>query len=196
MKIKLATLAILLLSVSLFGCGSDEDTAKAAKTAAPVVKEAAPVDPTAKMARAVPSSKSGAAIELKYDVLSKPETGKPIEIDLALIPSSLLDSISVNVTATPGLEIVTNATGNFGVTKIGEVTHHLITVRADHADVVYLTVAVTVNAVGVNSARTFAIPLIVSDPGAPEAQPAAKDAANIDTKTDSAGQKVQSMPAK
>jgi hypothetical protein len=195
MNIKTTATTILILSAALYGCGSDDEAAKATQAVTPVVREAKPVDPTEKMARAVASGKTGAAVELKYDVLSKPEPGKPIEIDLAFIPSTVADTLVVNVTATPGLEVVANETANFGLLKIGEVAHHKITVRAERADVVYLTVVVTLNAVGVNSVRTFAIPLIVSDPNAPDAPASASVVTQAQMKTDATGQKIQSMPA-
>jgi hypothetical protein len=189
--------AILAVAASaLTACGSGDAPAPAPQQPAPVAQAPKPADPTAKMARAVVSGKSGAAVELKYDVLSKPEPGKPIEIDLALISGSVADSLTVNVTAAPGLEVLSNATGNFGTLKFGEVAHHKVTVRADRADVVYLTVTAIVNAVGVNSARTFAIPLIFTEPGATGTPTAAVHATNdAQTKPDATGQKIQSMPA-
>jgi len=116
------------------------------------------------MAHAVVSGKAGASVDLKYDVLNKPEPGKPVEIDLAVIPGAVLDAMTLNVSAMPGLTIASNAEGSFGKLAIGEVARHKFSVVADRADVIYLTVTATTYAVGVTATRSFVIPLIVAVP--------------------------------
>lgn len=193
MKTKLA--AILILSAGwLAGCGSDEPAPDAAPVPrAPATQQQAqsakPADLTAKMARAVTSGKSAAPVELKYEIRTKPEPGKPIEIDLALIAGAHSDSLTVAVTATPGLEIVTGSNGTFGPLNAGEIANHKVTAQVAQIDVVYLTVTATLAAAGTSQARTFAIPLIVGSPA-----PATPSSASA--KPDATGQKVQGMPAK
>jgi hypothetical protein len=191
MKSKLS--AIFVLSAALLAACSSEEPTPTPVPRAPAAnvqtQAAKPVDPTAKMARAVTAGKSSAPVELKYDVLVKPQPGEPIEIDLALIPGADVDSLSVAVTATPGLEIVSTPTASFGPLKAGEVANHKITARAAKVDVVYITVTATLTAVGTSQARSFAIPLIVGDP-------VAVTPSDASAKPDATGQKVQGMPAK
>jgi hypothetical protein len=185
--------AIFVLSAALLAACSSEEPTPTPVPRAPAAnvqtQAAKPADPTAKMARAVTAGKASAPIELKYDVLVKPQPGEPIEIDLALIPGANADSIAVAVTATPGLEIVSAPNATFGPLKAGEVANHKITARAAKIDVVYITVTATVTAIGTTQARAFAIPLIIGDP----VTVAPSDAS---AKPDATGQKVQGMPAK
>jgi hypothetical protein len=191
MNMKLAALCVLSAGL-LSACGSEEPTPTPVPRAPAAQPQASkPSDPTAKMAHAVTAGKASAPVDLKYDVLAKPEPGKSIEIDLAVIPGVNADSISVAVTATPGLEITSNANATFGAVSSGAAAHHKITARAAKIDVVYVTVTVTMTAVGTTQSRAFAIPLIVGDPAA-----AAASVSDAQTKTDATGQKVQAMPAK
>jgi len=167
---KLGTTRLSWIIVAIFAvcalaaCGSGDKTPVPAP-AQPVVKEpTAPADPTLRMAHAVVSGKAGASVDLKYDVLNKPEPGKPVEIDLAVIPGAVLDAMTLNVSAMPGLTIASNAEGSFGKLAIGEVARHKFSVVADRADVIYLTVTATTYAVGVTATRSFVIPLIVAVP--------------------------------
>jgi len=190
----IALSTVLLTAACLVACGSEESTPapQPAKVAPKPQAPAQPADPTAKMARAVPSGKSGAAVDLKYEVTSKPEPGKPIAIELALIPGSVTDSMTVHVAGSPGLEVVANPTGMFGALKIGEVANHTVSVRAERAEMLYLTITATLSALNINSVRTFAIPLIFTD--------AAADAkvtttAEPQPQQDATGQKIESMKA-
>jgi hypothetical protein len=184
-----SVLALLILTAgSIAGCGSDDKAAAPStpQPKTPVAKvEASPADPTAKMAHAVVVGKSGAAVDLKYDVLNKPEIGKPVEIELALIPGAVLDSMTVSLAATtPGLTVISGGEGSFGKLAIGEVARQKFLVTADKEDVLYLTVTATAYAVGLSSTRSFAIPLIFSAP-----PPAA------DVHADTPAQKVQTASA-
>src|SRR5690349_13307025 len=83
--------AMAVLAVALGGCNSEPEPAAAAPSAPPTAKpvvqaEQSPVDPTAKMARAVGNGKPGAAVDIKYDFRDKPEVGKPVDVRLAFIP--------------------------------------------------------------------------------------------------------------
>lgn len=164
--------SVVALTASLFGlaaCGSgDKTSAPVTPQQRPVVRPRvdAPADPTEKMAHAVIIGKSGAAVDLKYDVLAKPVAGKPIELDLALIPGTLLDSMTVSLNVAQGLSVVSTGEASFGKLAIGEVARHVFTLMAEHPGVVYLTVTANTYSVGISSTRAFAIPLIVADAAA------------------------------
>jgi len=78
-----------------------------------------------------------------------------------------MDSMTVNVVVMPGLTAVSKSEAAFSKLAIGEVAHHKLVVVADRPEVIYLTVTATAYAVGLSSTRSFAIPLIVSDPTPP-----------------------------
>jgi hypothetical protein len=177
---KLRPIASLILSIaivfSLAACGSGDKTPVPAAPVKEAPKRAAqPADPTEKMAHAVVAGKSGASVDLKYDVLNKPEPGKAIEIELALIAGAVLDSASLNVSAMPGITIVSNPDASFGKLGVGEIARQKFIVMADQPSVVYLTVTATATSVGINSSRTFAIPLIVATPVEAPATPVAEN---------------------
>ncbi len=188
---KVQSVAILFACVLLAACGSEEAPAPVPQSAAPKPQAPKPPDPTAKMAKAY-AGKPTAPVDLKYDVPSKPEPGKTLEIDLAFIVTAVTDSMTVSISSgTEGLEILSGATGAFGALKHDEIVKHAVTVRADRADVLYFTVTATLTTVGIHSSRTFSIPLIFSDP----TDVAATTTPPTQAKSDATGQKVESLPA-
>jgi hypothetical protein len=82
MKTTTGFLAALAGALLLSGCGTEEATAP------PVAKAPAPKpildadDPAAKMAKAVSTAKTGAAVELRYEINAKPTVGVPFDVDL------------------------------------------------------------------------------------------------------------------
>ena len=171
-------LGAIVVACALAACGSKDDSAQQVvqtkKAAKPQVAPV-PEDPTASMAHAVVIGKSGASVDLKYDITAKPESGKPIEVEIALIPGVLVDSMTVNVTGTTGVR-VSGGDANFGKHAIGEAARHKFSVQVDQPEVVYLTVNATAYTVGISSTRAFAIPLIVSAPAPAAAEAETKSA--------------------
>ena len=162
----------------LTACGSEGE--QAAPT--PQVKKLEtpiPVDPTAKMARAVTVGKSNVPVELKYEIAGKPIVGQPVEMEFAFVPKQGADSMGMAFVPSAGLTLSADGVPNLEVVKPGQPHHVKISAMADKADVFYVTVTATLYVAGTSSIRTFAIPLILSDPAAPaaEAAPAATPAA-------------------
>jgi hypothetical protein len=163
--------------LALAGCGPSEEEkiaeaeaqARAALNARKAAASAAKAaDPTATMARAVATSKPDAPIDLKYDILAKPLVGEAVEIELALIPTATGDKMSAAIEASPGLTLSGELAPTFDTAKPGQAVNTRFTVKADKEDVFYVTVAVTMEAAGVPSTRTYAIPVLMSMPPAPE----------------------------
>ena len=196
MKLRLITNVVVTIFAvcSLAACESKKEEKTSApepkKTVNPQASAPAPTDPTASMAHAVVIGKSGAAVDLKYDVLNKPEPGKPVEIEIALIPGVLVDSMSVNVVGQSGVH-VSGGDANFGKHAIGEAARHKFTVEVEQPDVVYLTVNATAYTVGISSTRSFAIPLIVASP-----VPAAVDNKTADAKKETGSSQAAAEPKK
>lgn len=160
--------------VSLSACGdSGDDKASQSITPIQVKKESAPADPTARMARAVPIGGATAPVNLKYDVLSKPIVGTPVEIELAVMPTQHADSMSVSMAGSPGLTLSLENVPSGGVVKSGHIEKVRFTALADKEAVYYVTVTATLYTAGTSEVRNFALPLIVTQPGSTAAATAA-----------------------
>lgn len=153
-----------LAGLALSACGSKEEPQVAVPIKS-VKREQAPEDPTATMARAVPIGGATAPVNIKYEILNKPVVGSPIEIDLAVIPTQVADSITVTYAGSSGLTLSADAAPPIGVVKTGQAERLKISAQAQQDTVFYVTVTATVYIAGTTSVRAFAIPLIVSKPG-------------------------------
>jgi hypothetical protein len=173
----LRTGAIVLLAALVGACGSGGEEA-AAPAPAPQVRKPdaapAPVDPTAKMARAVTIGKSTVPLDLKYEIAAKPIVSQPMEMDLAFVPTRGADSMSMAFAPSTGLTLSADSAPTLEAVKAGQAHHVKLTAMADKPDVFYVTVTATLYSAGVSSIRTFAIPLIVSEPAPPAVEAGAE----------------------
>jgi hypothetical protein len=181
--------AVLGIMAALSGCGSDPEpqNAVAATPPAQAAKPANVVDPTARMARAVGGGKPGAAVDLKYEFLSRPAVGKPVEVELALIPNAGVKSLAITVSGMEGVTLAGNLTADFTDVKAGQPYKHQFSLLADRAGVFYLTVAAITKIGGASMGRTFSVPFVVGTP-----VPKEKSAA---PQKDATGQPIQPMAA-
>ncbi len=175
-----SALIIVLTTLALSACGSGDRP----PVAAPVVqvkREQVPDDPTAKMARAVTVGNASVPINLKYEILSKPIVGSPVEIEVALIPTFGADSMTVGFVGSPGLTLSADAAQPIETVKAGQVERVKFTAQAQQESVYYVTVTATLYTAGSSSARNFAIPLIMSFPAPAAAETAPPTAAVTST---------------
>jgi hypothetical protein len=174
--------------VLLAACGADPDPdATAAGDAAPKPEAPAakaPDDPTAKMARAVGDAKPGAAVEIRYEILDKPEVGKPTQIEVAFIPRAGVDSLDATISGMEGITVAGDLKAHFEKVASGKPYQHTFSLLPDRAGVYYVTVSVTTTLGGASIGRTFSIPFVV---GAPVAQQKAT------APNDASGQAIESM---
>jgi hypothetical protein len=184
-------LAVALV-VTLAACGKGEDK-KAdvahetkAKPSRPAAEAPAPDDDEKKLANAVVTGKTTAPVDLKYDVLAKPEVGQPFEVELAFRPRLSADVLEVEVTGIPGVTVVSGATGRFEAVRTGERHALKVVVRADGPGLYYLGVVARMVTKVQTDARTFSVPVVVGDVAAAE-KPAPA--------TDASGQAIESLPA-
>jgi hypothetical protein len=155
---------------ALTACGSSDETQKTGPVA-PVAREQAPEDPTAKMARAVPIGGATAPVNVKYEILNKPMTGSPVEIELAVIPTQGADSMTVTLAGSSGLTLSMDAAPSIDTVEANKIEHVKFSAQAREATVFYVTVTTTVYSAGTSSARNFAIPIIMTAPGAAAEKP-------------------------
>jgi hypothetical protein len=188
------TLAAVALSALLAACGGGEQEPTAAAASKPTdeptgaaTKPSAPVeDPDSLKANAVATGKTAAAVDLKYDVLAKPDPGTEFEIELVFLPRVAADVLEVEVTGIPGIAITSGGTARFENVAAGERYPAAVVARADGTGLYYLGVSARMVNQVQTEARTFSVPVVV---GAVEAAEKPAPA------TDAAGEAVESMPA-
>jgi hypothetical protein len=175
----------IALAPLLSGCGSEPASAPVAKIAiAPAV--APPVDPTARMARAVGDDKPGAAVSIKYDFSTRPQVGVPLEVKVVFLPTLGVDALDVTFTGMDGISLTQGANASFSGVTSGQMYQHSFSVLPERNGVFYVTVSANTRFGGSSMARTFAIPFVVGD------QPAARKTA---PQKDANGQPIQPMKA-
>jgi hypothetical protein len=188
------TLAVFALAALLVACGGGEEQHAAApakkpadKPAAAAAKAPVPADgPDSLKANAVVTGKTSAAVDLKFDVLSKPEPGQEFQVELVFLPRAAADQLDVEVTAIPGVAIVSGATARFENVTAGERYPAPVVARAEGPGLYYLGVSARMVSKVQSEARTFSVPVVVGAVAAAE-KPAPA--------TDAAGQAVESLPA-
>jgi hypothetical protein len=197
-----AARAALLLSAvaALAACGRGEKQASPAPAPAAESTPAAagtgaepPVPADQNFADAVEdakatatSGKAAAAVDLKYDVLAKPEPGQPFEIELAFVPRLPADALEVEVTPIPGVTIVSGGTARFENVEPATRYTTRVLVRAEASGLYYLGVMARMSTQVQAEARAFSVPVVVGTvPAVAKPEPT----------VDSTGQAIQSMPA-
>ena len=187
--------AIVALAVVLAGCGKSDEGAVAttppqpATTQGPDTAATAPVvgsPEDEKMANAVATGKTAAAVDLKYDVPVKPAAGEPFELELAFLPRLAADSLEVEVTGIPGLALISSGTSRFEGVGAGDRHVMRVLVRADAPGLYYIGVAAKMVTKVQTDARTFSVPVAVGNVQA---------AQKVAPEMDASGQPVESMPA-
>jgi len=185
-------LAVVALAAVLAACGRGEEPAAVTPTPSATAEggatSAAPVETPEdkRLANAVPTGKTAAPVDLKYDVLAKPQVGQPFEIELALLPRLAADALEVEVTGIPGLAIVSGGAARFEGVSSGDRHVARVLVQADAAGIYYANVVARMISQSRSEARTFSVPVVVGNVAAVQKAEPAKDAT---------GEAIQSMPA-
>jgi len=185
-------LAVVALAAVLAACGRGEEQAAVSPapsaTAEAGAKGAAPVETPEdkRLANAVPTGKTAAPVDLKYDVLAKPQVGQPFEIELALLPRLAADALEVEVTGIPGLTIVSGGVAKFEGVSSGDRHVTRVLVQADAAGVYYANVVARMITQSHSEARTFSVPVVVGSVAAVQ---------KVGPTRDASGEVIESMPA-
>lgn len=183
--------AAFVLIAALTGCGGNDDEKSAAGEGAvgKPVQDAAVAAEAAndkRMANAVATSKLGAPVDLRYDLLARPDVGVPVEVELELAPRLAADAIELEVTGIPGLTIVTGEAARFDGIVAGEKYVAKVTVQADAPGIYYANVLARMITQVQTEVRAFSVPVIVGV--VPSAQKAGPE-------RDGSGEPVQPLPA-
>ena len=187
-------LAVVALAAVLAACGRGKDEQAAATDTPPADAGAAagsaavpaesPDDK--RMANAVVTGKTTAPVDLKYDVLAKPDVGQPFEIELAFSPRLPADALEVEVTGIPGLTVVSGGATRFERVSAGDRHVAKVLVQADAPGIYYANVVAKMVTQVQTEARTFSVPVVVGAvPAAQKTEPA----------KDASGEAIKSLPA-
>ena len=170
----LAALVAAGLLCLLAGCGAaDTPVAQALnptkKKAQAQPRHATEVDAsTADMTPAVNLSKSTGPLEVKFELLAKPQPGQPLDIDLALIPRDAILRLMMKVDADRGLELV-KGSDPLAVERpgVGVPIRRTVTVVPKTDGIYVLMATVTTTVEGDSKTLTYSVPLIAGV-GVPE----------------------------
>jgi hypothetical protein len=198
-RIALAAAATLLAGALVTGCGGgdgDKEAAQAAKAAKRAKAEAnegtaatAPASAAEKQSRladAVVDSKTTAPVDMKYDLLARPELGVPFEVELTFSPRLPAEAIEVEINDAPGLTIVGEKVAKFTPVEAGQTYTTKVLVQGDKPGLYYVGVVARMSTQVQTETRVFAVPVVIGNPVTAQKPAVAKDAT---------GQAVQPMRA-
>ena len=201
LRVVSARLAIGLVALgSLAGCAGGNGEAGAAGTGAgPAPTAATPSRAKATvdgMVAAVSATgKPGAPVDLKFDLPTKPELDKPLEVNVALVPRSAeLSQLRLVFQSNEAVEVRSGSEAVLDKPADGVALTHTVTVVPKREGVFYLGAVALVEGPSGSVARSFAIPIIVGDPVAAERALADKPAQGTLSKS-GGGESVVSLPA-
>lgn len=157
-----ACLVAMLAAAVVGACSRAPDESRPATPAQAPAARAAQLPPD--MVSAVSGSKASSAVDLKFLLRSRPEPGRPLDIDLAVIPKDSQANIRLIVQNTDGFEITAGQQVSIpkGVEQGVAVVHRLTVVPARDG-VFSLSAVALVDTDKTSVTRTFAIPVIVGE---------------------------------
>ncbi|HSD74267.1 MAG TPA: hypothetical protein VLB75_05815 [Steroidobacteraceae bacterium] len=173
-------LIIAMLAALGTACGNGSGpVAPGPPTGAPAGTAAAPSreaeDATRGMVGGVAAGRAADAIvDLKFELKSRPEVGKPLTVDIALLPKVATDVMNITYLATEGLTVQpTTMPSKYERVQPGSVYRHQATVIPKDNGVFSLSAIVMVQMDTGDVTRTFSIPIVIGAPPDDEARSAA-----------------------
>lgn len=170
MILKSAAAAGLCIAV-LFGtaCQKDPNPAASAGNPSPTPKKAQTAvkkgptaeELTAGMVQAAPQGKSPLALDMKFDLGSRPQVGRPLEVNVALIPQMAGGPVSLQVTGSTGFASAEAGAFEIPDMEPGEVYRHTLKLTPSSEGLQVVNVTVSVKHEDVNDSKVFSIPVIV-----------------------------------
>lgn len=145
--------------------GGSDDTQQALQQQAAKARRARqqtqPEDPLARMVRAVTPSKGELPIDVRFELQQRPEPGKPVDIKLALVPSTDLAALQAVVKSAAGLQIADNTQIKFDTLKSGEMKDYTFAATPSGTGIFIASVDVTVTRETGDNTYTYSIPVAV-----------------------------------
>jgi hypothetical protein len=159
-------LVLIAGACALTACGpsAEEQAAKAQQAQTKkVVKKQQPVDPLAGMSSAVTGTKGTLPLEVRFELLERPEPHKPAKVRLAFMPSMDLMAMHAVVKAAPGLQIADDAQIKFDAVKTGEIKELQFVATPSEVGILLANIDVTVTRDTGDTTFNFSIPIPVPD---------------------------------
>jgi hypothetical protein len=160
----LAALAALAVAC---GGGDGKPAAKAAKSAAAAGEASKKVAETPGkaaddgLANAVAVGKTAAAVDLKYDLPTRPAAGQPFEVELVFLPRIPAETLDVQATGMPGLVVAGGATAAFTPVAVGERYVAKLLLQVPEPGLYYVGVTAKLTTKSQTDARTFSVPVVI-----------------------------------
>ena len=155
------------------GCGGSDETekAKAAAKSKPAKDAAKARSQDNRFASAVYLAKGMPAVDVKYDVLSKPVAGQPFELELMLEPRLNSDLLEFTVTGMPGIDVASGGAASFQNVQGHQRYTAKAVIQPVEAGVYYLSVTAKASSKVQSDEVAFSVPVVVA--AAPEGSIAA-----------------------
>ena len=153
---------LVATAACLGACGSSEsDDAAAGSTGAASGATRKPKGDASEMVAAVSAKPGQGVVDLKFTLMSRPKVGEPVDIELAMTPSTQLEMLFARFQVAEGLQLVSGGeTDHLEHPAPGVPIGHKITVLPKSDGIFYVTAVVLADSEKDSVARTFTIPLI------------------------------------
>jgi hypothetical protein len=157
------------------GCGSAGNGTEGA-AAGMAGSASKPLSPEAarlarEMVKAVSAGGSEIPVDVKFKLTQRPEVGKPVDIELALIPTARLERLYARFQPSDGLELVKgDHTEQIARPVAGNPISHTLTVIPRHDGIFSVLAIVLTDSPSESVSRNYTIPLIAGT-GLPESAP-------------------------
>ncbi len=117
---------------------------------------------TAGMVSAASPVRSAEIAELKFDIPTRPEAGKPVGVDLALLPMTDCPSVTLDLSGSEGLTVpAEDASASFSDASRLHVYRKSVVVTPASEGMYFLSVVATFRNPDSADTRSFTVPLIV-----------------------------------
>jgi len=160
---------LMVMGFGLVACGSsDEEKAVAQQqaNAKKVVKKVQPADPLAGLSSAVTGTKGTLPVDVRFDLLDRPEPGKPVNVRLVLVPTMDLIAMHAAVKPAPGLQVGDDSQAKFDSPKNGEMKEFKFVVTPAAVGIAVANIDVTVTRDTGDTTFTFSVPVPVPEQAA------------------------------
>lgn len=158
----------IIIGVAACSSGSDQAAQEAAQLQAAKAKRIAqqpkPDDPLAGTVKAITGSKGNLPLELRFQMLSRPERGKSMDIKLEFVPNTDLQAVSAVIKSAGGLQIGADTKTSFESLKAGDIKEYTFTATPPKSGIYLASVEVTVTRTTGDNAYVFSIPIGVPEP--------------------------------
>ena len=115
----------------------------------------------ANMVAAVSADSQKSAVDVKFELVQRPEVGKPTDISLVLIPVSRLERLHARFAAADGVDVVKGEqTEQFARPVVGAAITHTLTILPKRDGIFAVQAVVLMDSDSESVSRTFCIPLI------------------------------------